>query len=388
MRMSKKKIDAGVICAGIMSGTSLDGIDVALVRRTGDGVETLGFLSTPYPAEVRTALLGVSNCETHTREIARLNFLLPELYAAAFLRTCKQAGIPVEDVTVIGCHGQTIYHEGAPSPYLGKKIACTLQIGDGNVLAARTGRTVVSDFRPADMAAGGQGAPLVPFVDYLLFHDEELPRVALNLGGIANITWLPEGAPPEKVVAFDTGPGNMVVDQLMARYTGGARRFDKGGAMAAEGLVHPEVVAELLADEYFTLRPPKSAGREQYGDAFVAALVARGLSPEDTVATATYFTAAAVAEGIARFADGEENPPAEVIVAGGGVHNETLMRFLRAELPESDVVESSQYGVDPDAKEAVAFAVLAHETVNGRAANLPSATGAKRGVVLGKVCRG
>lgn len=375
------------VCAGIMSGTSLDGIDVALVRRSDDEAETLGFLSVPYSAEVRAALLAVSNCETHTREIARLHFLLPELYAAAFLKACQKAQVAVEDVAVIGCHGQTIYHEGVPAAVLGKKIASTLQIGDGNVLAARTGRPVVCDFRPADLAAGGQGAPLVPFVDYLLFHDAELSRVALNIGGIANITWLPGGLGPEKVVAFDTGPGNMVIDQLVARYSDGARTYDSGGAMAAEGLVHPELVAELLTDDYYSRKPPKSAGREQYGREFVEALVARGLSPEDTVATATYFTAAAVAEGIARFADGEEDPPADVIVSGGGVHNETLMRFLRAELPESDVVESGAYGVDPDAKEAVAFAVLAWETWNGRPANLPAATGAKRAAVLGKICR-
>ncbi|WP_321470286.1 anhydro-N-acetylmuramic acid kinase [uncultured Paludibaculum sp.] len=383
-----KKNGQGMVCAGIMSGTSLDGIDVAVIRRSKAGVETLAFHSVPYAAEVRAALLGVSNCTTHTRDIARLHFLLGELYAAAFLQTCKKGKIAVEEVEVIGCHGQTIYHEGTPVEFLGKKIASTLQIGDGNVLAARTGRTVVSDFRPADIAAGGQGAPLVPFVDYLLFHDEDLTRVALNIGGIANITWLPAGAPPEKVVAFDTGPGNMVVDQLVAHYSGGSRGFDKDGAMAAEGLVHPEIVAELLTDEYFSRRPPKSAGREQYGAAFVDALIARGLSPEDTVATATYFTAAAIAEGIAQFADGEEEPPAEVIVAGGGVHNETLMRFLGAELPESEITRSDAHGVDADAKEAVAFAVLASETLKGQTSNLPSATGAKRAVVLGKVCRG
>ncbi|MBN9663914.1 MAG: anhydro-N-acetylmuramic acid kinase [Acidobacteria bacterium] len=382
-----KKNGAEPVCAGIMSGTSLDGIDVAIVRRAKAGVEMLAFHSTPYPSDVRAALLNVSNCDTHTREIARLNFLLPELYAAAFAQACKKGKIAPEDVEVIGCHGQTIYHEGTAVEYLGKKIACTLQIGDGNVLAARTGRTVVSDFRPADMAAGGKGAPLVPYVDYLLFHDDDLTRVALNIGGIANITWLPAGLGPEEVVAFDTGPGNMVVDQLVAHYTKGKLMFDRDGAIAAEGLVHPEIVAELLTDEYFSQRPPKTAGREQYGAEFVKALIGRGLSTEDTVATATYFTAAAVAEGIARFAEGEENPPAEVIVSGGGVHNKTLMRFLRAELPESEVSRSEVHGIDADAKEAVAFAVLASETLKGRPSNLPSATGAKRAAVLGKVCR-
>lgn len=376
-----------VLAAGIMSGTSLDGIDAVVVELNGGPIQTLGFVSVPYPQEVRAALLAVSNCETHTREISRLNFLLPELYAAAFQQACKKAKVSAGAVAVIGCHGQTIYHEGTAAAYLGRKVASTLQIGDGSVLAARTGVTVVCDFRPADIAAGGKGAPLVPYVDYLLFHDKNDARVALNIGGIANITWIPAGAPPEKVVAFDTGPGNMVIDQLMAHYTGGKESFDRDGAMAARGLVHPDVVASLLGDQFFSEKPPKTAGREQYGQEFVERLLGRGLSPEDTMATATYFTAAAVAEGIARFAGGEENPPAQVIVSGGGVHNKTLLRFLRAELPDSEVMRSEVAGIDADAKEAIAFAVLAHETLKRRPSNLPSATGAKRPAILGKVCQ-
>lgn len=376
-----------VLAAGIMSGTSLDGIDAVVVELNGGPIHTLGFVSVPYPQEVRAALLAVSNCETHTREISRLNFLLPELYAAAFQQACRKAKVNAGDVAVIGCHGQTIYHEGTAAAYLGRKVASTLQIGDGSVLAARTGVTVVCDFRPADMAAGGKGAPLVPYVDYLLFHDRKDGRVALNIGGIANITWIPAGAPPEKVVAFDTGPGNMVIDQLMAHYTGGKESFDRDGAMAARGLVHPDVVAALLGDQFFSEKPPKTAGREQYGKEFVERLLGLGLPPEDTVATATYFTAAAVADGIARFAGGEDNPPAQVIVSGGGVHNKTLLRFLRAELPDSEVMRSEVAGIDADAKEAIAFAVLAHETLKRRPSSLPSATGAKRPAILGKVCQ-
>lgn len=376
-----------VLAAGIMSGTSLDGIDAVVVEIDGAPIHTLGFVSVPYPAEVRAALLAVSNSDTHTREISRLNFLLPELYAAAFKQACKKAGVDAKEVAVIGCHGQTIFHESTAAAYLGRKVASTLQIGDGSVLAARTGVPVVSDFRPADMAAGGKGAPLVPYVDYVLFHDKKASRVALNIGGIANITWIPAGAPPEKVVAFDTGPGNMVIDQLAAHYSGGRDSFDRDGEMAAEGLVHPEVVAELLSDKYFSEKPPKTAGREQYGREFVEKLLALKLPAEDTVATATYFTAAAIADGIARFADGEENPPAQVIVSGGGVHNKTLLRFLRAELPDSEVLRSEVVGIDSDAKEAIAFAVLAHETLHRRPSNLPSATGAKRPAILGKLCQ-
>lgn len=370
-----------------MSGTSLDGVDVALVEIGGSRLHTLAFHSEPYANEVREALLAVSNCQTQTRDIARLHFVLPEIYAKAFERALKKAKLEPAQVEVLGCHGQTIYHEGSAAKVLGHKVASTLQIGDGSVLAQRTGVIVVSDFRPADIGAGGKGAPLVPYVDYLLFHDEELSRVALNIGGIANITYIPAGGGPGDVVAFDTGPGNMVVDQLVKHYSGGESTFDRDGAMAAEGEVHGDVVAELLSDRYFEERPPKTAGREQYGAEFVGRLLARGLSPADTVATATYFTAAAVADGIAKFAGGEENPPDAVIVSGGGVHNKSLMRYLRAELPECEVMRSEIVGIDADAKEAIAFAVLAHETLKGRPSNLPSATGARKPAVLGKICR-
>jgi anhydro-N-acetylmuramic acid kinase len=362
-----------MIAGGIMSGTSLDGVDAALVEVGRKGVKTLGFISRPYPEEVRRRLMAVSNCETHTREIARLHFELPELYASAFKAVLKKAGMEAGKVRVVGCHGQTIYHEG--------RVA-TLQIGDGSVLAERLGIAVVSDFRTRDIAAGGQGAPLVPYVDYLLYGDKDEGRVALNIGGIANITHLPAGAGADAVTAFDTGPGNMVIDQLMALYRG--EGYDKDGAFAASGSVDPMVVEELLRDDYYSRKPPKSAGREQYGSEFVSALMARGMSPEDTVATATLFSAAAAAEGIYRFAE-PRGDIGRVIVSGGGVHNRTLMRFLRAELADMEVAPSSEFGVDPDAKEAIAFAVLAVETVEGRPSNLPGATGAKRAVVLGKI---
>ena len=376
-----------VLAGGIMSGTSLDGIDAVVVELAGARVNTLAFHTVAYPAPVRQALLAVSNAETHTRDIARLHFLLPELYAEAFLEACRKGRVKPAQVAVLGCHGQTIYHEGRSAPFLGRRVASTLQIGDGSVLAARTGVPVVCDFRPADIAAGGQGAPLVPYVDYLLFRDQKLRRVALNLGGIANVTCLPPACKPVEVLAFDTGPGNMVVDQLVTHFTGGRQTYDRDGAMAASGNVHPSAVQHLLEDEYFRLRPPKSCGREQFGAAFVERLLGLGLGPEDTVATAAYFTAAAVADGLARFAGAEENPPDQIIVSGGGVHNKALMRFLRAEMPESDVVRSEVFGIDPDAKEAIAFAILARETLEGRPANLPSATGAGHPAVLGKLCR-
>lgn len=367
--------------AGIMSGTSLDGIDVAIIDIDEDGFDTAGFTSVAYPEAVRAALLGVSNCETHTREIARLNFLLPELYAEAFFRACEEAGEKPESVELIGCHGQTIYHEGAPAEYLGRKLACTLQIGEGSILAERTGIEVVSDFRPRDMAAGGQGAPLVPFVDFLLFRSKERARVAVNIGGIANITLIPRDAAPEQVVAFDTGPGNMVIDQIAARASGA--RFDRDGAMAGRGEVHLELLETLLSDAFYAQKSPKSAGREQFGAAFVDRFYAAGLSHDDAAATATMLTAATIADAIYTFGDAEETEP-EVIVAGGGVHNPVLMRALAAELPDCDVFSSEELGLDPDAKEAIAFAILARESWEGRPGNLPSATGARRAAVLGR----
>lgn len=373
-----------MIVAGIMSGTSLDGIDVALIEIDDEGFDTLGFLSVPYAAGVREALLGISNCETHTREIARLHFLLPELYAEAFFQVCKDAEIAPASVELIGCHGQTIFHEGEAVRVQGRRVASTLQIGDGSVLAERTGRPVVSDFRTRDIAAGGRGAPLVPFVDYLLFRSPDTARIAVNIGGIANITVIPAGCAPEDVIAFDTGPGNMVIDQLAARLSEGRQTFDRGGEWAASGTVDASILAGLLTDPYYTQAPPKTAGREQYGEEFIQRLLSHRAAPADLLATATMLTAASIAEGVYRFGHAEDEEP-EIIVSGGGVHNLTLMRMLRAELADCDVMSSGELGLNPDAKEAIAFAILARETWRGKPSNLPSATGAKRQVVLGKL---
>jgi len=345
--------------AGVMSGTSLDGIDVAIVEIHGRRVSTVGFQSTPYSAEVRRAILAVSNTTTTTREISRLNFRLGELYARAVLRACRRYG-PVE---LIGCHGQTIYHEGGVS---------TLQIGEAAVIAERTGVPVVSDFRPRDIAAGGQGAPLVPFVDCLLFGGSRRTRIALNIGGIANITVIPAG------IAFDTGPGNMVIDALVREHTGGRQNFDRGGRIAARGRVHRALLDQLLADPYYRREPPKSAGREQYGAEFVARLIGTGLPLPDLIATATVLTAATIALAVAPFAAGE------LIVSGGGAHNPQIVAHLAAFLPQTALATSADYGIDVDAKEAIAFAVLAYQTWRHRPSNLPSATGARHPVILGK----
>jgi anhydro-N-acetylmuramic acid kinase len=354
--------------AGIMSGTSLDGIDVAIVEIRGRRVDTIGFTSTPYPAAVRAGILSVSNCPTHTAILSRLNFQLGELYARALLAAVKRYG-PVE---LIGCHGQTVFHEGRCN---------TLQLGEPAVLAERAGIPVVCNFRARDIAAGGEGAPLVPFVDYLLFRHPRRTRVALNIGGIANITVIPAGCAPRDVVAFDTGAGNMVIDALAREFSGGKLNYDRGGRIAASGNVNRALLDSLLRDAYYRRQPPKSAGREQYGVEFVARLRKSGAPLRDLLATATVLTAATIAMAVERTVAG----PTDLIASGGGTHNPQIMAHLAGFLPGVDLSTSTDHGIDADAKEAIAFAVLAHETWRRKPANLPSATGAKRAVVLGSI---
>jgi anhydro-N-acetylmuramic acid kinase len=365
-----------VIVAGVMSGTSLDGIDVAIVdirRQRGRlRIVPVVFESTPYPKAVREALLAISNAMAHTATIARLHFLLGDLFADAVLRASRR--ITPE---LIGLHGQTIFHEGQPIEYLGRRVASTLQIGEAAVVAERTGIRTISNFRERDIAAGGQGAPLVPYVDYLLFASGRANRAALNIGGIANITLLPAGAKPENIIAFDTGPGNMVMDALVRHQSEGRQQYDRNGTIARRGQVHERLLGAMLGDPYFKMAPPKSTGRERFGREFVNGLLATGVATEDLIATATEFTAQSIALAV----------PAgvELIVSGGGVHNRWLMRRLAEVLPAGVKMQTSaECGIDPDAKEAMAFAVLAYEFAHGRAANLPSATGARRAVRLGK----
>jgi len=348
-----------------MSGTSLDGIDVAVVEIDGRRISTVGFLSTSYSPAVRSAILAVSDNITQTAAISRLGFQLGELYARAVRRAVERFG-PVE---LVGCHGQTIYHEGGSN---------TLQIGEAAVIAERTGVPVVSNFRARDIAAGGQGAPLVPFVDYLLFRHATRTRIALNIGGIANITVIPAGAPADKVIAFDTGPGNMVIDALVRQM---GQPYDRGGKIAASGNVDRALLDELLADSYYRRKPPKSAGREQYGASFLEKLLKTGLPLRDLVTTATVLTSATIALAVRKFA----GRATDLIASGGGVHNRQIMAHLAGFLPDVAISTTNDHGIDADAKEAVAFAVLAYQTWRRQPSNLPSATGARHAVVLGSI---
>jgi anhydro-N-acetylmuramic acid kinase len=357
--------------AGIMSGTSLDGVDVAIIDIEGKRITNLAHATTPYSDSFRRRILAASS----PADISRLNFALGELYAKAVITLCQQAAIPVDSLELIGSHGQTIYHEG------GGLTPNTLQIGEPSVIAERLGIPVVSDFRTRDIAAGGQGAPLVPFVDFLLFASPKLNRVALNIGGIANITVLPRAAKPGQVIAFDTGPGNMVIDQLIGRMTMGKQRFDRHGSIAARGHVNRSLLDSLLAGKYYKAKPPKTAGREQYGEQFTDSLIETGLPIEDLIATATTLTAATIASAITEFAPGT----GELIAAGGGTHNRQLMAQIAAFLPDCRVTTTAEFGIDPDAKEAIAFAILAHRTWKRQTGNLPAATGARKAVILGKI---
>jgi anhydro-N-acetylmuramic acid kinase len=384
-----------MIVAGIMSGTSGDGINVALVKisdargqKHQRQIKLLGHAEYSYPPKVRTAILAAMNAGSAcVADLARLNFLLGELYADAVLATQRRFKIQSK---LIGCHGQTLYHQGEHQLFLGKKIAATWQTGEAAVIAARLGVPVVSDFRPADMAAGGNGAPLVPYLDYLLFRDPKISRIAQNIGGIANLTAIPAGASSDQIVAFDTGPGNMVIDAVTEKLF--HRPFDRDGKIAASGNVLEPVLHQTLQHKFFHTRPPKTAGREEFGREFVRVFLNRCVRArkQDVVATATALTARSVADAVERFViprSSSRHTFREMILSGGGARNATLLAMLAAQLAPLGIQLrlSDEFGLPSAAKEAVAFAVLAYETWHRRPSNLPSATGAKRPAILGKI---
>jgi anhydro-N-acetylmuramic acid kinase len=373
-----------------MSGTSADGIDVAIVDIGPRGAEVLAFDTFPYAAALRNMVFRLFRPETgRVDEICHANFAVGEAFAAALIRLAKASGIPLDSIDLVGSHGQTIHHMPEGRRAGGRCLCSTLQIGEPSVIAERTGITTVADFRPRDMAAGGEGAPLVPYADYFLFHDARASRAVQNIGGIANVTWLPASGKLADTLAFDTGPGNMMIDRAVHLATRGRRRFDKGGRMAWRGRVSEKLLAELLRHPYLRRRPPKSTGREMFGPQFTDAFYARaykaGLSAEDIVATLTAFTAASIAQAYARFLPG---PVDEVVLCGGGARNATLVAMLCEWLAPADLVIVDDLGVSADAKEAVSFAILAYATIRGEPSNVPSATGAGRAVVLGKIVPG
>jgi len=382
-----------MLVLGMMSGTSVDGIDVALVRISGAPpnlqIKLLNHTSAAFPSPVRKEILHVAEqTPISAGELSQLHFRLGHIYADAALAACKRFHISQGKIDLIGNHGQTIFHQGRPVTYLGAQTASTLQIGEGAIIAARTGITTISDFRPADMALGGNGAPLVPFADYALYRHPELGRISLNIGGISNITVIPASALPEKVFAFDTGPGNMLIDALVSHFTHGRQRFDKNAALAQQGRAMPALLDDLLRDPYLKLAPPKSTGREYYGAAYVKKLLALGkkhhAKPNDLIRAATLFTALSILDALNRFVLPKHRIH-QLIVSGGGAQNPVLLAQLSAALPNLSVIVSDELNVPTDSKESLAFALLAYETFHHRPSNIPSATGARGPAILGKI---
>lgn len=382
-----------LLVLGLMSGTSADGIDVALARISGApphlNAKLMDHTSFNFLPALRKEILRVAEQQPiPAGELSQLNFRLGHIYADAVLAACKKFKVAPSRIDLIGNHGQTIFHQGQHVPYLGKPTASTLQIGEGSIIAARTGITTVSDFRPADMALGGQGAPLVPFADYALYRHPRLGRVSLNLGGIANVTVISASAKPSQVFAFDTGPANMLIDALVQRFTRNRQRFDKDARLAQSGRSIPALLNELMKDPYLKLAPPKSTGREYYGVAYVQKLIAlgrkHGAKPADLIRAATIFTALSVVDALNRFVL-RTHKVRQLIVSGGGAHNPLILAQLSVALPNIEVLPSSHFGIPEDAKEAFAFALLAYETLHQRPSNLPSATGARGPAILGKI---
>ncbi|MFO8056754.1 MAG: anhydro-N-acetylmuramic acid kinase [bacterium] len=380
---------------GLMSGTSLDGVDAALVdisrTRWGVRAELLSFYTLPFSGETVRMILEASNPSTgRTDLVARLNFYLGELFAQAAHEVMRLGGVRPLEVEHIGSHGQTIQHLPDPVKIGKTRVSATLQVGEPSVIAARTGITTVADFRPADMAAGGEGAPLVPYVDYLLFRNPKRSRFLVNIGGICNGTFLPAGAgDPEAVRASDIGPGNMVIDELVQRMTNFRESYDRDGRHAAKGKVNHKLLSELLKTGFFAKPPPKSTGRERFGADFVDSIIEsagarnrRGFL--DLIATAVELTAESIHRHYRRF-HSEETAADEVIVSGGGAKNLVLMQSLSAKFDPVPVAASDEYGVPAAAKEAMAFAILGMETLKKRPGNLTGATGAKKRAVLGKI---
>lgn len=372
---------------GLMSGTSADGVDAAVVEIDRGKVQLLVFDTFAYPASLRRRILDLSRPESaRLGDICHYNFVLGEVFAEAVIKLCSKSGISLGSIDLIGSHGQTICHQPSGKRYSAKTVRSTLQIGEPSVIAQRTGITTVADFRPRDVAAGGQGAPLVPYADYVLFKHKRLARAVQNIGGIANVTFLPGGCTQDDIIAFDTGPGNMVIDSVIRLISNGRKHCDAGGKMAAKGTINKRLLDELLRHRFFQQPPPKSTGREEFGSDFVERIYRRadkkGLADADIVATVTALTAKSIARAYHRFL---KAMPDELILCGGGSHNRTLVEMLHVELPDVKMLSTDDFGISVDAKEAVSFAILAWATIKGMTNNVPTATGAERPVILGKI---
>ncbi|WP_127593891.1 anhydro-N-acetylmuramic acid kinase [Paenibacillus lautus] len=381
------------VVVGLMSGTSLDGIDAAIVRIHGSGleasVELLHYYSKPYEPELRQRLRDLCSEEkSNSAAVCSMNAYLGYQFGAAVLEAVADAGMQIDEVDLVSSHGQTIWHQPVPEQGDPYAVASTLQIGDISVIAKHTGKLTVGDFRPADMAVGGQGAPFAPYGDLILFRHPQRGRLLQNIGGIGNCSALPAGADPADVLAFDTGPGNMIMDAVAHMLSEGQLSYDDSGKWAARGNPDQVLLGEMMEHPYFHMEPPKSTGREVFGHNYAVSFLEqarlRKLSDEDVMATATAFTARTIADSYVRYVFPRYKID-EVIVTGGGAHNKTLLSMLSELLPEQKVMTSKALGLDDDAKEAVIFALLGNDFMLGVPNNLPAATGADRSTVMGKL---
>jgi len=376
---------------GLMSGTSADAVDAVLVQITGHGLDTVvrqrAYVTVPFDDAVREEILRVARGDYGgTYTICMLQEVLGQLYLEACEAVCAKAGIAATAVDLIGCHGQTVYHQPLAEQYLGRSVASTLQIGDVSPICEKLHTIVVSDFRVRDVAAGGQGAPLVPYSEYLIYRSKTQNIALQNIGGIGNITFLPANGAMGDTIAFDTGPGNMLMDGMIAKMTGGKQRWDEGGKTAAKYDWDEALLDFLMQDAYLAQCPPKTTGRERYTEAFLATVLqqaaALGLADGQVLRTLTRYTAKTIAFSARQYLPAL---PDRLIVGGGGSYNETLLHDIAEYLPKTEVLTNEQIGFDGDAKEAVAFAVLANETIHGGCNNVPSATGAAHPVIMGKI---
>ena len=380
---------------GMMSGTSVDGVDAALVEISGTDsepkVKLLAFENKPYPPQVREKIFSLFTPTNATVDkVGYMNFLLGEIYAKSALSVIEKAGMKPEEIDVIGSHGQTIWHAPIPESPDGIPVAYTVQIGEGSVIAERTGILTVSDFRVADMAAGGQGAPLVPFSEYLLYRREKETILLQNIGGIGNMTVMPAGAKPRDVFAFDTGPGNMIIDAVISAVTGGEKTYDTGGETAVKGKVCNALLDILKEEPYYRQPLPKTTGREHFGVQYTEKILSwwkeNSIPVEDLLATVTDLTAYSIADAYERYVL-PKYQASEIIVGGGGSYNATLLRFMKERFAPHGVAVRTQedLGLSSDAKEAVAFALMADCCMRGKANTLPSVTGAEHPAVMGKI---
>ena len=376
------------LVVGLISGTSMDGIDAALVRVCGSGEDTEvrieEFICREYSDAARNLLLSPGSLNVEM--VSDLNFLLGQEFSAAVFDLLRKAALKTTDVDLVGTHGQTVFHN---PPSLGGTISSTLQLGEADVICETTGITTVGDFRTRDIAAGGEGAPLIPYVDHLLFSKTGKNVIAQNIGGISNCTLVTGKL--EELLAFDTGPGNSLIDSVARLASGGEKSFDEDGAIAEEGSVKKDLLRKLMKNPYFDIEPPKSTGRELFGEEMIARLFSltekKHLSLPDLLRTLVEFTVCSIVSAYERFvypcADIEE-----VILSGGGARNPVMVSRLREKLAPVRLCLSDDYGIPLDAKEAVGFAVLANETVCGNRANVPGVTGARDSTVLGKISIG